>query len=57
MLGIRNLSEFVPIQSTKKKQVKMMSNRQYKDSEDRLWRELSLLQLMSEEKFLQIARE
>lgn len=57
MLGIRNLSEFVPVQSAKKKQVKVMSNRQYKDSEDRLWRELSLLQLMREEKFLQIARE
>ncbi len=54
MLGIRNLSEFTPAKSGKKKLPNGI-NRQYEDTEGRLWRELSLLELMKDEKFLQIA--
>ena len=53
MLGIRNLSEFTPAKSGKKKLPNGI-NRQYEDTEGRLWRELSLLELMKDEKFLQI---
>ena len=56
MLGIRNLSEFTAVSSGKKKLPKETS-RQCKDTEGRLWRELSLFELMRDEKFLQIARD
>ena len=56
MLGIRSLSEFTPVKSAKKKLPKgVIAN--YKDTEGRLWRELSLHELIRDEKFLQIARE
>ena len=56
MLGIRNLSEFTPVKSAKKKLPKGVTAN-YKDTEGRLWRELSLYELIRDEKFLQIARE
>ncbi len=56
MLGIRNLSEFTPVKLTKKKLLKGVTA-DYKDTEGRLWRELSLYELIRDEKFLQIARE
>ncbi len=56
MLGIRNLSEFTPVNSAKKKLPKGVTAN-YKDTEGRLWRELSLYELIRDEKFLQIARE
>jgi len=55
MLGIRNLSEFTPVKSGKKKLPKGIS-RQFNDTEGRLWRELSLSELIQDEKFLQIAQ-
>lgn len=56
MLGIRNLSEFTPAKSAKKKLPKGII-KQYKDTEGRLWQGLSLFALIREEKFYQIARE
>lgn len=56
MLGIRNLSEFTPVKSAKKKLPKYVIA-QYKDVEGRQWRGLSLLKLIGDEKFLQVARE
>ncbi len=56
MLGIRSLSEFTPVKSAKKKLSKGITAN-YKDTEGRLWRELSLDELIRDEKFLQIARE
>lgn len=56
MLGIRNLSEFTPVKLTKKKLPKGVTAN-YKDTEGRLWRELSLYKLICDEKFLHIARE
>lgn len=53
MLGIRNLSEFTSVKSAKKKPSKGIVL-QYKDTEGRLWRELSLFELIRNEKFLQI---
>lgn len=55
MLGIRNMSEFARDKSTRKKLPHGVIA-QYKDAEGRKWRELSLLALINEEKFLQIAR-
>lgn len=56
MLGIRDLSEFVPAKLAKKKLPKCVTA-QYKDAEGRQWRELSLFKLIGDEKFLQVARE
>lgn len=56
MLGIRNLSEFTPTKLTKK-QLPQGITAHYKDTEGRLWQELSLFELIRDEKFLQIARE
>jgi len=56
MLGIRSLSEFTLVHASRKKQPKGVV-KQYKDTEDRLWRELNLFELISDDKFLQIARE
>ena len=53
MLGIRNLSEFTSVKSAKRKLSKGITL-QYKDAEGRLWRELSLFELIRDEKFLQI---
>lgn len=53
MLGIRNLSEFTSVKSAKRKLSKGIAL-QYKDTEGRLWRELSLFELIRDEKFLQI---
>ena len=53
MLGIRNLSEFTSVKSAKRKLPKGITT-QYKDTEGRLWRELSLFELIRDEKFLQI---
>lgn len=56
MLGIRDLSEFIPINPAKKKLPKCITA-QYKDTEGRQWQELSLFKLIDDEKFLQVARE
>ncbi len=56
MLGIRNLAEFSPIKSAKKKLSRGITA-QYKDTEGRMWRELSLFELIRNEKFFRIARE
>ncbi|WP_297324697.1 chemotaxis protein CheW [Nitrosomonas sp.] len=56
MLGIRNLAEFTPIKSTKKKLPQGITA-QYKDTEGRVWKELSLFELLREEKFFQVARK
>ncbi|MEK7779229.1 MAG: chemotaxis protein CheW [Pseudomonadota bacterium] len=53
MLGIREQSEFTLLEENKK--VKETIRKQYKDTEERIWEELSLLALMREENFLQIA--
>lgn len=53
MLGIREQSEFTLLEENKK--VKETMRKQYKDTEERIWEELSLFALMREEKFLQIA--
>ena len=37
------------------KKMKETMRRQYRDTEERIWEELSLFALMREEKFLQIA--
>ncbi len=55
MLGIRNLSEFKQIESTKNAKDADVS-RYYMDKEERQWRELSLHKIICNEKFLQIAR-
>lgn len=55
MLGIRNLTEFTPVKSAKKKLSQGIAA-QYKDTEGRVWRELSLFALLREEKFFQVAR-
>lgn len=57
MLGIRSLSEFTPIQPSRKKRQSQGDIKQYQDAEGRLWRALSLFQLIRDEKFFQIARE
>jgi twitching motility protein PilI len=54
MLGIRDLSEFTPAKLAKKK-LRQGIVAHYKDTEGRLWQELSLLELIRDEKFLQIA--
>ena len=56
MLGIRNLSEFISAKPAKNKLPKGITA-QYKDTEGRLWRQLSLFELIHDEKFVQIARE
>ncbi len=56
MLGLRDLSEFTPAKLAKKK-LRQGITAHYKDTEGRLWRELSLLELIRDEKFFQIARE
>ncbi|QOJ22093.1 MAG: chemotaxis protein CheW [Gammaproteobacteria bacterium] len=56
MLGIRGLSEFIPVKPAKKKLPKCVTA-QYKDAEGRQWRQLSLFQLAGDERFLQVARE
>ncbi len=56
MSGIRNLSDFTPIKSAKKKLSKCIKAH-YQDTEGRLWRQLSLFELIHDEKFLQIARD
>lgn len=56
MLGIRGLSEFIPVKPAKKKLPKCVTA-QYKDAEGRQWRQLSLFQLTGDERFLQVARE
>ncbi len=56
MLGIRNLSDFTPTKSTKKKLPRCITAH-YQDIEGRLWRQLSLFELIHDEKFLQIARD
>jgi twitching motility protein PilI len=56
MLGIRSLAEFTPL----KPKIKKLSQgviAQYKDAEERLWWQLSLFELIRDERFLQIARE
>ena len=55
MLGIRNLTEFIPEKLPKKRSMQG-TDAQYKDSDGRLWRKLSLLALMNDERFMQIAR-
>lgn len=56
LLGIRDLSEFIPVKPVKKKLPKCITA-QYKDIEGRRWWELSLFKLIGDEKFLQVARE
>lgn len=56
MLGIRSLSEFTPVEPGRKKLPKNVIT-QYKDTEERLWWQLSLFELIRDAKFLQIARE
>lgn len=56
MLGIRNLSEFTAVKPAEEKLTQGIIT-QYEDTEGRLWQELSLLELIRDEKFLQIARE
>ena len=56
MLGIRDLSEFIPVKPAKKKLPQCVTV-QYKDAEGRQWRQLSLFKLIGDEKFLQVARE
>ena len=57
MLGIRDLSEFIPVKPAKKKLPRCVTA-QYKDAEGRQWWKLSLVKLMvDDEKFLQVARE
>ncbi|PXW87628.1 twitching motility protein PilI [Nitrosomonas sp. Nm84] len=56
MLGIRNLAEFTPMKSAKKKLPQGITA-QYKDTEGRVWKELSLFELLHEEKFFQVARK
>lgn len=53
MLGIREKSEFTLLENSENKAA---IRNQYQDSEKRIWQELSLFALMSEEKFLQIAQ-
>ena len=57
MLGIRSLSEFVPVKLLKKNKLPQGIIAQYKDIEGRVWRELSLFKLIQDERFLRIARE
>lgn len=54
MLGIRNLSDFNPVKAPKKKHSLGITDH-YEDSEGRVWQQLSLLDLLRDEKFLQIA--
>jgi twitching motility protein PilI len=54
MLGIRDLCEFTRVKESKKK-LPTGIVAEYKDHEEREWRELSLFKLISEERFLQIA--
>lgn len=56
MLGIRNLAEFTPMKSAKKKLPQGITA-QYEDTEGRVWKELSLFELLHEEKFFQVARK
>ena len=56
MLGIRDLSEFILIKPAKKRLSNYIIG-QYKDAEGRQWCGLSLFKLISDEKFLQVARE
>jgi len=56
MLGIRNLTEFTPIKSAKKKLPQGITA-QYKDTEGRVWKELSLFEVLREEKFFQVAQK
>ena len=55
MLGIRNLSEFKQIESSKNAKDADVS-RYYMDKEERQWHELNLHKIICNEKFLQIAR-
>lgn len=54
MLGIRNLSDFNPVKAPKKTHSLGITDH-YEDSEGRVWQQLSLLDLLRDEKFLQIA--
>lgn len=56
MLGIRNLSDFTPAKSAKKK-LSQGITALHEDAEGRIWRQLSLLELLREEKFLHIASD
>lgn len=53
MLGIRNLSDFKPIENSKNAND---AYRYYMDKEQRQWREISLYKIIRNEKFLQIAQ-
>lgn len=55
MLGVRSLSEFMPAKPAKRKPFESITT-QYKDTEGRLWQQLSLSELMHDERFMQIAR-
>lgn len=57
MLGIRSLAEFTPMKLPKKTKLPRGIIAHYKDTDGREWRELSLLELIQDEKFLQIARD
>lgn len=55
MLGIRNLSDFKPIENSKNANDND-AYRYYMDKEQRQWREISLYKIIRNEKFLQIAQ-
>ncbi len=55
MLGIRNLSDFQQIENSKNAK-NNDTYRYYMDKEQRQWREISLHQIISNDKFLQIAQ-
>ena len=54
MLGIRNLSDFNPAKAPKKK-LSAGITAFHEDAEGRVWQQLSLLELLRDEKFLHIA--
>ncbi|WP_240143691.1 chemotaxis protein CheW [Nitrosomonas sp. JL21] len=56
MLGIRNLSDFTPVEPGKKELTPGVTAH-HQDAEGRLWRQLSLLELLHDEKFLHIAAD
>ncbi len=56
MLGIRSLSEFVAVVPPKKELMRGIIAC-YEDTEGRVWRKLSLLELARDEKFMQVASD
>lgn len=56
MLGIRSLSEFVAVALPKKEHMRGIIAC-YEDTEGRVWRKLSLLELARDEKFMQVASD